>query len=705
MSEKNEMNNSNKFSNISIFERREKNILYAKNLKKYIPLKLNNIKKFSRKDIDVKTKNSDINDILFSFYNYQTSEGNKTQNTKFNDISNITITSIFNKTCNNFQNGPFPFYLTETEPSTVRSKKNANNKRGSRYKRLKLDNSNMQDKENKFSFLNNYKSFSKLNDYIRVKDKEKKNKKEINKTQDLIDQKRNKIKTATHDNFYNAKEYIEKTRKLMLLKYNSFVQNEKILRIEENNENCQQIIENKINSLVKLKKLHNNVFNEKLWEYSKFINAKKDDEEKYDLELLNQIDHLKRQILSLTNRIRKIQVEKNNIIQWVLLQIKVKERKLNLPSYYTKILELSFPKIDNQRRKGKADITKISKLKPRKSKSIQFSKEKIKSMTSNAENNLNSMINNLINNINGEELDKILNYRQKLIFSSAEEFYEEIKSIENINIKLFQKLDLLVYEKNRLKRKYDNLLNNKDNVNSSLILQISKYENELKQNKQIYSERQKILLEYKGNNNKLDKVNIKKEINSNKNLEIDDNEYILNQKKSKLYNSVEKLFLTCLEITVIKENFKSKEDDNILIKKPNMNQEEIILNKLKFIEIRITKLLIEFMMYNNPKNPYYDFIRKLRMTYTKKRNIQKAYLARLEKEKKNLQLLQKIESKNTQVLFLKNNRKDLKDHFGRVNSLLSHKKRKKIKIYIPGFEDFLFNDLERNKLSSQRSEQ
>ena len=136
-----------------------------------------------------------------------------------------------------------------------------------------------------------------------------------------------------------------------------------------------------------------------------------------------------------------------------------------------------------------------------------------------------------------------------------------------------------------------------------------------------------------------------------------------------------------------------------------MNQEEIILNKLKFIEIRITKLLIEFMMYKIPKNPYFDFIRKLRMTYTKKRNIQKAYLARLEKEKKNLQLLQKIESKNTQALFLKNNRKDLKDHFGRVNSLLSHKKRKKIKIYIPGFEDFLFNDLERNKLSSQRSEQ
>jgi hypothetical protein len=694
------MNNSNKFSNISIFERREKNILYAKNLKKYIPLKLNNIKKFSRKDINVKTKNSDINDILFSFYNYQTSEGNKSQNTKFNDISNITITSIFNKTCNNFQNGPFPFYLTETEPSTVRSKKNANNKRGSRYKRLKLDNSNMQDKENKFSFLNNYKSFSKLNDYIRVKDKEKKNKKEINKTLDLIEQKRNKIKTATHDNFYNAKEYIEKTRKLMLLKYNSLVQNEKKLRIEENNENFEQIIENKINSLNKLKQLHNNVFNEKLWEYSKFINIKKDEEEKYDLELLNQIDTLKRQILSLTNRIRKIQAEKNNIIQWVLLQIKVKERKLDLPGYYIKVLELSFPKIENQRRKGKADITKIAKLQPRKSKPIQFNKEKIKSMTTNTENNLNNVVNNLINNISGEELDKILNYRQKLIFNSAEDFYEEIKNIENINIKMFQKLDLLVYDKNRLKRKYVNLLNSKDNVNSSLIFQITKYENELEQNKQIYNERKKILSEYKGNNNRSNKINIKIGKKSDKKLEIDDNENILNQKKSKLFFTVEKLFLTCLEIKVLKENSNSNDKENILLKKANINQEERILNMIKFIEIRVMKLLNEFMMYNDPKNPYYLFIRKLRMSYSKKRNIQKAYLARLEKEKKNLKLLQEIEEKNTQVLFLKNNRKDLKDHFGRVNSLFTRKKRKKVKIYIPGIEDFLFNDAIKNKLTS-----
>ena len=167
-----------------------------------------------------------------------------------------------------------------------------------------------------------------------------------------------------------------------------------------------------------------------------------------------------------------------------------------------------------------------------------------------------------------------------------------------------------------------------------------------------------------------------------------------------MFFTVEKLFLTCLEITVLKENSNSNDKEYILLKKANMNQEERILNMIKFIEIRVMKLLNEFMMYNDPKNPYYLFIRKLRMNYSKKRNIQKAYLARLEKEKKNLKLLQEIEEKNTQVLFLKNNRKDLKDHFGRVNSLFARKKRKKVKIYIPGIEDFLFNDAIKNKLTS-----
>ena len=55
----------------------------------------------------------------------------------------------------------------------------------------------------------------------------------------------------------------------------------------------------KINSLNKLKKYENEVFNNKLVEYVKFIKLKQDTEEKYDLSLINQIYSLKKDISSL----------------------------------------------------------------------------------------------------------------------------------------------------------------------------------------------------------------------------------------------------------------------------------------------------------------------------------------------------------------------------------------------------------------------
>ena len=133
---------------------------------------------------------------------------------------------------------------------------------------------------------------------------------------------------------------------------------------------------------------------------------------------------------------------------------------------------------------------------------------------------------------------------------------------------------------------------------------------------------------------------------------------------------------------------KQNSKDNLILKKANINQEELILNMIKLSEIRITKLLLEFKMYKDPNNPNYDFIRRLRMRYTKKRNIQKANLARIEREKKNLKLIQEIEEKNDHPLFLQKIRKDLQNQFGRVNSLIPRKKR--VKIGIPGIEDFLF---------------
>ena len=53
--------------------------------------------------------------------------------------------------------------------------------------------------------------------------------------------KQNLVRAITQDNIYNTKQYIDKTRKLMLMKYNSLIQKEVKLRIDENKDNSLQL--------------------------------------------------------------------------------------------------------------------------------------------------------------------------------------------------------------------------------------------------------------------------------------------------------------------------------------------------------------------------------------------------------------------------------------------------------------------------------
>ena len=81
----------------------------------------------------------------------------------------------------------------------------------------------------------NNKILTKLSDYFHEKENVKAKTPKIgyNKTYDLLEMKINKLNGLTQNNLYNAKQYIDKTRTLMLLKYNSLIKKEVKLRIDE----------------------------------------------------------------------------------------------------------------------------------------------------------------------------------------------------------------------------------------------------------------------------------------------------------------------------------------------------------------------------------------------------------------------------------------------------------------------------------------
>ena len=251
-----------KFTNIALFERRERNNSEIKKQKKKFQIKLYKNQKETNDDNKI---NQDYNQILFSFYTFQT-EGNTTHKLSKNLKNNVTTKSIFNKTTNNFKDTSFPFYITETiyntnKPNNIYKKSNSRNKKLININKIKIiNNNNNNNNYDDLIFQKNYKTYTNFNKYSKNKDKNEEN----NKEDLLINLKTNKLRAIFKDNYFNTKQYIAKTRKFLLMKYSSSVRNERKRRNEELIENKMEQIDDKMKSLKNLKGLYNQYFNHKL---------------------------------------------------------------------------------------------------------------------------------------------------------------------------------------------------------------------------------------------------------------------------------------------------------------------------------------------------------------------------------------------------------------------------------------------------------
>lgn len=287
-----------KFSNINLFERREKN--YSAIKKSNHPLKLYHYMKNKKEN-----ENSEFNQIVYSFYSFQT-ERKKTSKPSSKKIKyNITATSIFNKTNDNFSDTTFPFYLTQTEANKLKINNiKLKNFRSRNNKVISLN--KITPNYNDLIFSRNYQTFTNFNKF-----KNNKGNKESNKEDEIMNLKLKKLRPLYNEDLYNNRLYIDKTRELLLIKYTSSTKNERNVRCEEIRNNRMEIIDDRIKSLQKVKSLYNQRFNDKILEYVKFIFKKKEFEQNVDSELLKKIFSLKKRNISINgqnkkNRNRKI---------------------------------------------------------------------------------------------------------------------------------------------------------------------------------------------------------------------------------------------------------------------------------------------------------------------------------------------------------------------------------------------------------------
>ena len=660
-----------KFSNINLFERREKN--YSAIKKSNHPLKLYHYMKNKKEN-----ENSEFNQIVYSFYSFQT-ERKKTSKPSSKKIKyNITATSIFNKTNDNFSDTTFPFYLTQTEANKLKINNiKLKNFKSRNNKVISLN--KITPNYNDLIFSRNYQTFTNFN-----KLKNNKGNKESNKEDEIMNLKLKKLRPLYNEDLYNNRIYIDKTRELLLIKYTSSTKNERNVRCEEIRNNRMEIIDDRIKSLQKVKSLYNQRFNDKILEYVKFIFKKKEFEQNVDSELLKKIFSLKKEISQLMGKIRKIEIEKFNIINWLFFLIKLKEKKLRLPHYYEKILEANLKRNYNQRRTAKADIRNINPS-SKKGKSNTMINGKIV-----FNNNKGQNLENNFNEIPKEEVSRILKYRKELIFETPEDFMDEIKDIENHNIKLFSVNDTLHYDIKDLKEELNIL--KKEQLKSNISDKIKEKQLELNEIKTLYNKRLKMINKYNDEKNKKSKNKSKiRQSSFNINLNDifrDDKDMSLTDKKRKLYSKVEQLYITCQQLRMKKNSFSHH---YIMLQKGYDTKEEEILKKLEYIEVRICHLLNIFSIYKNPHNPNYELIRKLRNHFTRKRKIEKAELVRKEKEINYLKMIKKINNRNNRFIYLQRRKISMHNYAGWTHEKSKNKSSNKNKVYLPTFDDFMFD--------------
>ena len=322
------------------------------------------------------------------------------------------------------------------------------------------DNNNNNNKSNLESkIINNYK-YNNIN-LLRKIDSEK-NIKKI--SYDLEEEKNNYLSQKKMEyasiNEKNSKakyNYMDNINNYIENAYMNKLKTEKYSINQEEMKHQNQYINNKISSVKYSSELFNNLFLDKFHDYVKFIFKKLDLYDKGKYFLLNEVIILKKQIGKLKKRINILSDTKKIYNKFILLQIKLKKKTMNLPEYYEYILNHTLPE------------------------GIEYCD----------------------GIITKEEVKEIFGFKKNIIYKNYETFKSQFKTYENENRDLLEKLGSLKKEITKLNENKNELIKEgkqlKIYLNNKVIEKTIEKSSLLKRYNLLMTEKNKLLEEIKYN--------------------------------------------------------------------------------------------------------------------------------------------------------------------------------------------------------------
>lgn len=201
--------------------------------------------------------------------------------------------------------------------------------------------------------------------------------------------------------FLPRRQAIEKSNIIRIINYNNKNKDERYNKIIEMKKLEIKSTDNIIKKLEKSKNYLGNKYEEEYKMYIRFLNKKYEEESFKNDDIIKQKNIILKDIDKLKRDIEKIIKLKQSILDWIYIQIQVKEKKIILPEYYKYIIETNIPY---------ESIKKITKGKY---------------------------------NLNLKEYNKIKEYKKNYIYEEPKKFFKDLDEIqmESLN-KLDRKLEI-----------------------------------------------------------------------------------------------------------------------------------------------------------------------------------------------------------------------------------------------------------------------
>ena len=572
------------------------------------------------------------------------------------------------------------------------------------------------------------KSKNNLNFLFTIQ-KDLKEYRERNKDNNEINEKIKKLNKKEN----SRRGLVKKINTFKYLEFMAFLKKEREENKKEEQENEYAFIQDKLSSLDNAMKLFSVKFLNRISDYIRHLDNIKNSIKTENINLIKEKMKIKREIFHLNTEINKIKEKKEGILRWVYLQIKVKEKKLILPKYYKTIIEANraqilqmqskfdenFQQLNLSIKRERDDKLRAQKLKksymkkkstkkdqgfssPTKKNKNIFSSKSEKTVFSlskktffldysspkkNEENIAMNKVKIFIGNessrgkkdkegafLTKDEFDKIVFWKFRPIYQTADEFIESLNYLDLKNIHLLEYYNQLQFRNYCFRQELFKIRSSKDKYDSNIDEQLSQKSSELEKvrNKHIMI----LKTHEKINENKI--INKKIKDKSKINRSFSDSEI------NKIYHKLNDMFDNCK----IVNNKELTELIYYYIKSERTKEGEMIY-LIEYIECTLDFLIEKISQYKMDDD-LKEKVHDIAVQIDKEHKLEKPNKQKLEDKKKHLNLIQKVMKKSEQHFIMPTRHIDLV-HYN-VRELGKPKKRKKLnKDDFPNLEDFMKN--------------